>query len=83
MFVFFFSYTTGLLNALQTDKMYKGKGYAQLVTKYLSKEIAKTGHNIYAGIYEENIASRSLFTKIGFKSVGECCWLGVAVKPAE
>lgn len=64
-------FSTGFLFALQTDSSYLGHGYGTLVAKYVTKKIAETGHDIYAGIYEENQPSRRLFEKLGFKSVGK------------
>ncbi|XP_031631312.1 uncharacterized protein LOC116345775 isoform X2 [Contarinia nasturtii] len=66
-----FSYSTGFLGPLQVDENYYGKGYAGLVTKYVAKKIAENGHDAYASIVEKNAPSRSLFTKLGFKSIGE------------
>lgn len=73
---FFFNYSlpTGLLGALQTDENYYGHGYGSLVVKYLSKVIAEMDHGVYAGIFEQNTASRSLFSKLGFTSIGEVHW---------
>lgn len=45
--------------------------------KELAKKIAQRGHDIYAGIFEKNIPSRGLFTKLGFVSVGEARWIRV------
>lgn len=71
----FFSYPNGLLGALQTDDKYFGHGYGSLVTRLLSKQIAKMGFDVYADIYERNTAFRSLFGKLGFKVVGEVRWI--------
>lgn len=67
---------TGLLSALQTDENHVGQGYAALVTKYLSKQIAESGFDVCAGIFEKNYVSRSLFEKLGFKSIGEINQIG-------
>lgn len=60
-----------MIGALQTDENYFGCGYAKLVTKCLSKSIAESGDDVYAAIYEDNFASRKLFTGLGFEIVGE------------
>lgn len=33
------------------------------------------GHDVYAGIFEANIPSRSLFYKLGFRPIGEVHWI--------
>lgn len=45
--------------------------------KAISKKIAQLGHDIYAGIIEENMPSRGLFGKLGFVSIGEVRWITV------
>lgn len=71
-----FRLPTGVLGALQTDEKFYGQGYGRLVLKHISKTIAKMGNDIYAGILEENTPSRSLFEKIGFKSISNVHWIG-------
>lgn len=65
------SFGNGLIGALQTDSNYYRHGYAMLVTKYLSKNIAEMGHDVYVGIFDNNTSSRSLFEKLGFKWFAE------------
>lgn len=72
---FHYRLPTGLLGALQTDEKYYGKGYGALVARYVSKKISEMGHDIYAGIFEKNTPSRSLFDKHGFNSIGEVHWI--------
>lgn len=67
-------FSTGLLCALQTDENYFGQGYGLLVTKAISKQIAEMGYDLYAGIFESNSASKNLFGKLGFKSIGRVHW---------
>lgn len=66
---------TGLLLDLQTDKDHYGYGYGSLVTRMLSKQIADLGHDIFAGIFEVNTASRALFSKLGFKVIAKVNWI--------
>ncbi|XP_031627732.1 uncharacterized protein LOC116343668 [Contarinia nasturtii] len=67
-----FRFPSGLLMALQTDEKYFGKGYGQLVVKAISKQVAcDWGHDICAGIFDQNVASKSLFGKLGFKPAPE------------
>lgn len=47
------------------------KGYASLVTKYVAKKVAETGHDVYVSIHEKNVPSRMLNMKVGFKPVGD------------
>lgn len=61
--------------ALQTDDNYRGHGYASLVVKAISKRIAELGHDVYAGIFEDNIPSQRLFGKIGFRKVAHFNWI--------
>ncbi|XP_031619018.1 uncharacterized protein LOC116338095 [Contarinia nasturtii] len=70
-----FRYPSGLLGILQADQKYKGKGYAALVTKCLSKKVAEMGHDVYSAIIEDNKPSRSLFTKLGFKPIARIHWI--------
>lgn len=67
----FFSYSTGFLGPLQVNENHYGKGYAAHVTKYIAKKMAEMGHDAYASIVEKNAPSRSLFSKLGFKSIGQ------------
>lgn len=70
-----FRLPTGLHGALQTDEHHYGKGYGGLVMRNVSKQIAQSGHDIYAGIFVKNLPSRKLFEKHGFKSIGEVHWI--------
>lgn len=70
-----FRLPTGLLGALQTDKDFYGQGYGELVLKCNSKTIAEMGYDVYAGIFEENTPSRSLFSKLGFKQDSKVYWI--------
>lgn len=60
-----------MLLALQTDEKHYGKGYGSLVTKSISKQIAQSGYDLYAGVAESNTASRRLFEKLGYQNVGK------------
>lgn len=70
-----YSTTNGLLGMLQCDKKYLGQGYAVLVMKYLAKEIAKRGHDVYGSILPTNTPSRGLSGKIGGKVVSTVHWV--------
>lgn len=60
-----------LVIIIGSSQCFFGKGYASLVTKTQLKKIAEMGDNVYVGIFEHNIPSRSLFEKLGFKAIGE------------
>lgn len=68
-------FSTGLLLALQTDKGHYGHGYGSLVTKALSKIIAEMGYDIIGGVFDVNIASRTLFERLGFKTTENIRWV--------
>lgn len=70
-------YAAGSLCALQTTVPHRGKGYGQLVTKFVLKQIASLGHDGYAAIVEENTVSRALFERLGFKPVGRMSRYGI------
>lgn len=61
--------------ALQTDENHFGHGYASLVVRTISKQIAELGHDINAGIFEVNTPSRALFGKLGFKAIAKVHWI--------
>lgn len=69
--IFDYRCPTGVLGILQTDEKFYGRGFGSLVTRYLSRKIAEMRQDIYACIFEDNIPSRSLFGKLGFRSIGE------------
>ncbi len=58
----------GMLNTL---KEHRRKGYAALVSKYLTKRMAQSGYVPYVIIDIGNEASSSLFESIGFRYVRE------------
>ncbi|XP_044270434.1 uncharacterized protein LOC123015062 [Tribolium madens] len=62
----------GHLAILQTQEAHKRKGYASLVTKALSKEIANEGHWPLGTILLKNRISINMFEKLGFNSIGIC-----------
>lgn len=66
---------SGLFSCLQTHDNYRKHGFGSLVTKALAKKVAEMGHDSYAGIADENISSKRLFEKIGFKAAGRLYWL--------
>lgn len=61
----------GLIGILQTDEKYQGHGYASSVVKASAKKFAQMGRDSYAAVNEGNIASRALFSKLGFVPIGD------------
>lgn len=61
--------------ALQTDMDYLGHGYASLVVKAISKQVAELGHDITVGVFDVNTPSRALFEKLGFNVIGNVHWI--------
>lgn len=79
----FYRNINGLLGALQTDEQHCGKGYATIVLKAISRQIAQLGHDIYAGIFAKNTPSRGLFEKLGFELVGEVHFISTPISWTE
>lgn len=72
------SMQTGSLGILQVDEEHLRKGYGELVTKAITKEIAlKSDIDVTANIVFDNLKSSNLFTKLGFKDIDKNFWIGV------
>lgn len=68
-------YDNGLLALLQVDNQHKRKGYGSLIAKAFSKQIAESySLDVGATVVHENLASRTMFEKIGFQIVGPHTW---------
>ncbi|KAL9929049.1 uncharacterized protein ACN427_009390 [Glossina fuscipes fuscipes] len=70
----------GSLGLLQVIDSRKRQGLGQLVVRYMSKLIAKKGLDVTASVVFANVASRSMFEKLGFKIVDKVYWIR---KPAK
>jgi len=57
----------GQLCALQTDQHYQKRGYAELVVRRMSQELAKNGLDACALITTGNKPSEKVFQKLGFQ----------------
>ena len=57
------------MSRLHTISEYRRLGYAALVIWYMSKRMAQAGHVPFVNIAKENINSRQLFEKLGFKFI--------------
>lgn len=57
----------GALFSMQTRPEYRRKGYGIVIAKYLTKIVRERGYLPFVVIRPENDASKSLYTKLGFK----------------
>jgi RimJ/RimL family protein N-acetyltransferase len=70
-----------LLLNLYTVKDHLRKGYAEIVTKAISKILAeKHGCDVTACIIVKNFKSLNLFNKLGFKEIDRTFWIGIDKK---
>lgn len=53
-----------------TLEQYRRKGYASLVTKYLTKRMAQSGHLPYVNIVAGNSVTGKFFESLGFRYLG-------------
>lgn len=51
-----------------------------LVTKLMAKEIAEDGYNPLGTIVRGNVASESMFAKLGFRCIDICTYIGSETK---
>ncbi|XP_046653114.1 uncharacterized protein LOC124343710 isoform X3 [Daphnia pulicaria] len=58
------------MSRIFTLEEYRHRGYAALVTKYLSKRVAQSGLVPFVNIHIENQASHKFFESVGFKLLG-------------
>lgn len=57
----------GAMFSMQTKPEFRRKGYGICLAKYLTNEVTKRGYLPFVVIRPENDASKSLYTKLGFK----------------
>ena len=55
------------MSRLHTLEEHRRKGYASLLTQYLSKRMAQAGHLPYAHVSVGNTASEQVFIQLGFR----------------
>ncbi|XP_004530232.1 uncharacterized protein LOC101449533 [Ceratitis capitata] len=67
----------GALGLLQVLDTHKRLGLGNLAVRYLSKLIAAKGFEVTAPVVFQNVASRSLFAKLGFKPIGNAYFVVV------
>lgn len=68
---------TGLLNV---TKQCRGKGYGELMARYLTIKIAEMGLHPTCYIDGENTVSQKLYNKIGYKKIGNINWITISPK---
>lgn len=59
----------GAMFSMQTRPEYRRKGYGTKLARYLTKAVSDRGYNPFVVIRPENNASRSLYTKLGFREL--------------
>ncbi|XP_037805747.1 uncharacterized protein LOC119599892 [Lucilia sericata] len=70
----------GALGLLQVMDTHKRKGFGNLAVRYMSKLLAEKDIEVTAPVVFENVPSRSMFEKLGFKVIDKVYW---ADKPAN
>ncbi|XP_017855290.1 uncharacterized protein LOC108608432 [Drosophila busckii] len=64
----------GSLGILQVRDTHKRLGLGSLMVRYLSKKISELGEEVLAPVVPVNMASRSMFEKLGFQSIDKVYW---------
>ncbi|XP_074037421.1 uncharacterized protein isoform X2 [Leptinotarsa decemlineata] len=67
----------GELGLLHTLEKYRGRGFAEILVKELSRQIAQEGDEPTAMISLSNAASKSLAEKVGLRCQGMSYWFSV------
>lgn len=67
IFIENFSLPDGPLGLLQVDDNYTGRGIGRIVSKETLRQIASSGKDNVAMIFEWNTPSRAIFENIGFQ----------------
>lgn len=63
------------MGVLQVDSNHKQSGLGTLVTKAITKQLSDLDMDTFAMVHEDNIESRRMFQKVGFKVVDYSYWL--------
>ncbi|TMW42104.1 hypothetical protein DOY81_012816 [Sarcophaga bullata] len=64
---------------LQVIETHKRRGFGNLAVRYMSKLLAEKNIEVTAPVVYKNIASRSMFEKLGFSVIDKVYWVD---KPA-
>lgn len=70
-------YALGSLGLLQVQESHKRLGLGSLLVRYLSKQISELGDEVLTPVVTENIPSRRMFEKLGFKQIDYVYWTSV------
>lgn len=70
----FFRLPLGSLGLLQVEDSHKRRGLGQLAVKLMSKYLAEHDIKVTAPVVVTNVASRSMFEKLGFKIIDKVHW---------
>uniref|UniRef100_A0A182WFH2 N-acetyltransferase domain-containing protein n=1 Tax=Anopheles minimus TaxID=112268 RepID=A0A182WFH2_9DIPT len=76
-----FRLQAGPLGALQVDMGYLRRGFGTVVAIATAKQIADLGHDCFALVNANNVPSRTMFERIGFKHRGEAYWIRTIPTP--
>ncbi|XP_030383181.1 uncharacterized protein LOC115630678 [Scaptodrosophila lebanonensis] len=67
----------GSLGLLHVTDGQKRKGLGSLLVRYMSKKLAELGDEALAPVVVKNVASRSMFEKLGFRQIDSVYWSAV------
>jgi len=67
----------GTMVVLQTLEEYKRRGYASLVVRAMSRDIAEEGHNPLGTVVTTNSPSQGMFAKLGFQILDYARFIGI------
>ncbi|KAG5867387.1 hypothetical protein JTB14_022925 [Gonioctena quinquepunctata] len=70
-----FKTAVGKIGLLHTLETHRKKGYASILIKELSKNIALDGEDVTTNVIVTNEASKKLMEKLGFRNVGLCYYI--------
>ncbi|XP_052896513.1 uncharacterized protein LOC128303563 [Anopheles moucheti] len=70
-----FRLQAGPLGALQVDPEYLRRGFGTVVANATAKQIADLGHDCCALVNANNVPSKRMFERMGFKHSGEAYWI--------
>ena len=55
------------MSRLNTLKEHRRRGYAMIVIRYMSKQMAKSGHVPFVNVERSNVGSCKVFETLGFR----------------
>ncbi|XP_017471422.1 PREDICTED: uncharacterized protein LOC108362789 [Rhagoletis zephyria] len=69
----------GALGLLQVLDTHKRMGFGNLAVRHMSKLVSAKGLEVTAPVVFQNVASRSLFKKLGFKPIGNAYFVVIPI----